>query len=346
MDYPNVYHRWYAISKELKERGFRIIDDLAPFREVAMLAKNLGLSKEAKMRLKWMDYYQKHQNAQLLARHFGIHVNTFYYWRRRYNPFNLRSLETRSSRPLSSPFKIPQKIRELVCRLKRDYPSYGKEKLEVILQRDHRITISQSSIYRILKEKGLIRIYRKKKRVVLRSNKIGKIKEPGDLVQIDTKHLRLDDHTTYYQFTAVDSFTRMKVAYVYRKANQKSAILFLNWLILKFPFKIKAIQTDNGSEYQSLFDKSCQKLKITHYYTFVRSPEENGKVERAHRTVEEDFYSLGNLTNNLSHLNYLLKQHLKTYNTFRPHKALNNLTPYQYFLTYTKNLNTLQEVLV
>jgi len=345
MSYPNVYHRWYAISKELKENGFQIIDDLAPFREVAMLAKNLGLSKEAKMRLKWMDYYQKTQNAQLLARHFGIHVNTFYYWRRRYDPFNLRSLEKRSSRPLNSPFKIPQKIRELVCQLKRDYPSYGKEKLEVILQRDYRITISQSSIYRILKARGLIRVYRKQ-RVVLRSNKISEIKEPGDLVQIDTKHLKLNNHLTYYQFTAVDSLTRMKVAYVYRRANQRTAIRFLNWLILQFPFKVKAIQTDNGSEYQSLFSKACQRLQITHYYTFVRSPEENGKVERAHRTVEEDFYSLGNLTDNLSLLNHLLKQHLKTYNTFRPHKALNNLTPYQYFLTYINNPKTLQEILV
>ena len=47
-----------------------------------------------------------------------------------------------------------------------------------------------------------------------------------------------------------------------------------------------------------------------------------------------------------SEFEVLLKQHLKTCNPFRPHKALNNLTPYQYFLTYINNPKTLQEVLV
>ena len=54
----------------------------------------------ARQRLKWMDYYRAHgNNAALTSRHFGISRQTFYRWRKRYNPRDLSSLESRSVRP-------------------------------------------------------------------------------------------------------------------------------------------------------------------------------------------------------------------------------------------------------
>ncbi len=58
------------------------------------------LSSEAKKRLKWFDWHRDHgQNVSLTCRHFGIARETFYRWKRRYNRFDLSSLEDRSSRP-------------------------------------------------------------------------------------------------------------------------------------------------------------------------------------------------------------------------------------------------------
>ena len=64
------------------------------------LAKIPDLSRTAKQRLKWLDYYFAHgRNAALPCRHFGISRQTFYRWRPRYDPHDLTTLEDRSRRP-------------------------------------------------------------------------------------------------------------------------------------------------------------------------------------------------------------------------------------------------------
>ena len=58
------------------------------------------LSREAKWRLQVLDWYSAHgRNARLTCRHFGISPDTFYRWKRRYNPRALATLESRSHRP-------------------------------------------------------------------------------------------------------------------------------------------------------------------------------------------------------------------------------------------------------
>ena len=47
------------------------------------------LSRAARVRLTWMDYYRTIENVALTCRHFGISRQTFYRWQRRYNPLDL-----------------------------------------------------------------------------------------------------------------------------------------------------------------------------------------------------------------------------------------------------------------
>src|SRR3989304_8068669 len=62
--------------------------------------RSVELSKAARQRLKWFEYYQMHGgNGRLTCRYFGISPQTFYRWKRRYDPLNLHSLEDRPRRP-------------------------------------------------------------------------------------------------------------------------------------------------------------------------------------------------------------------------------------------------------
>ena len=63
---------------------------------VSRLARlNHELSKEAKKRLQWFDYYYAHgQNARLTCWHFDISPQTFYRWKRSYDPRSPSTLKT------------------------------------------------------------------------------------------------------------------------------------------------------------------------------------------------------------------------------------------------------------
>ena len=65
------------------------------------------------------------------------------------------------------------------------------------------------------------------------------------------------------------------------------------------------------------------------YYPLV-SPKLNGCVERAQRTHTEEFYQVNDFSLEVASLNQELRAWERTYNTIRPHQALNYLTPQQF----------------
>lgn len=167
------------------------------------LARIPELSKRARQRLKWMDYYQEHGgNGRLTCRHFDISPQTFYRWKRRYNPRDLRSLEDRSRRPkhLRQPTWSPE-LAQAVLRLREKYPRWGKDKL-VVLLRQEGWQVSTSMVGRILKRlkaRGVLREplrsgvttckHHQPRPYAVRKPKGYPVARPGDLVQLDTQDL-------------------------------------------------------------------------------------------------------------------------------------------------------------
>ena len=108
--------------------------------------------------------------------------------------------------------------------------------------------------------------------------------QPGHRIQIDVKFLERVKGTRkrYYQFTAIDDCTRLRVMKIFERNNQKSAIQFLDYVLSRLSFKAEVIQTDNGSEFQEQFHWHVLGKSINHVYIKLRRPRLNGKVERSH----------------------------------------------------------------
>lgn len=98
----------------------------------------------------------------------------------------------------------------------------------------------------------------------------------------------------------------------------------------RFPFPIKAVQVDGGSEFMADFEGACQKYGIRLFVLPPRSPKLNGHVERAQRTHTEEFYELYDGELDIPTLNQALLGWERIYDTFRPHHSLDGLTPAQY----------------
>ncbi len=301
------------------------------------------LSKEANKRLKWFDYYDSHgQNARLTCRHFDISPQTFYRWKKRYNRHHLESLENHSCRPRQ--VRQPSYSLELVRavqKLREEYPRWGKDKLAVLLRQDG-FDCSTSTVGRIiarLKERGVLKepvrnaisAHRSLNRSYgVRRPRDYPVKEPGDLVQIDTLDVRPLPGGILKHFTACDVVSRWDVVSVYSRATAATACQFLEELQARMPFPIRAIQVDGGSEFWGQFEQECKRREIRLFILPPRSPELNGHVERAHRTHTEEFYEVTESTFELSELRLDLMRWEEVYNQVRPHQALGYLTPTEF----------------
>lgn len=94
--------------------------------------------------------------------------------------------------------------------------------------------------------------------------------EPGEKVQIDVKEVPynclggsvLRDEKHLYQWTAIDECTRMRFVYGFEEHTPENSVRFLAMLIKTFPFKIKTIQTDNGTEFTYKFISDDKNLSV------------------------------------------------------------------------------------
>lgn len=110
------------------------------------------LSKDAKQRLKWMQHFRKYRNARLTCRHFGISPDTFYLWKKRFNPQNPLSLEDKKSRrPRKTRLSKHASLQmETIKKLKEANQKLGKIRIARILK-EMNYNISSSTVGRILK---------------------------------------------------------------------------------------------------------------------------------------------------------------------------------------------------
>lgn len=308
------------------------------------LASIPELSKRARQRLKWFDYYNSHgHNARLTCRYFGISPQTFYRWKRRYDPHNLHSLEDRSHCPkhLRQPTASMELV-EAVLRLRDTYPRWGKDKL-VVLLREEGCQVSTSMVGRIirrLKDRGVLRepvrnhvsAHRRglKRPYAVRKPKDYQVKAPGELIQLDTLDIRPLPGVVLKHFTARDIISRWDVMDVYSRATASTAAHFLDKLEHRMPFSIKAIQVDGGSEFEAVFEEECRRRNIKLFVLPPRSPKLNGYVERAHRTHTEEFYEVTGSSFDIPDLRAELLKWEWVYNTIRPHQALDYRTPLKF----------------
>ena len=337
VDSEGVVYYDRALINRIHRQGFHLVNDLLPlYHMIAYFKKYDHLSKQARLRLQWMDYYKNCQNVSLTCRYFGISRKTFYKWQRKYDPFNPSSLEDQSRAPARrrQPEITPtQKLR--IIQLRKQYIRYSKIKLARIYEQQYQEAISSWKIQRVIKQHQLYHNPRKtaqitKKRLqAVKKKRITELKkkpQAGFLLCLDAIEIR-GNNLKRYIFTAIDHYSKIAFARMYKNANSYNAADFLNRLLYLIDGQIENIQTDNGSEFQRYFDQACHKLKLERYYNRPRTPKDNPVNERFNRTLQDEFLDLGNFTPEPVIFNQKLTEWLIEYNFKRPHEALNYETP-------------------
>lgn len=256
---------------------------------------------------------------------FGISRKTYYKWYRKDHGLGSNEYKSRKEHPHT---KLTPQAKVFIVSEKKKY-NYGPEKMRIRLKDELGVEISSVAIYKFYKKKHLIRKPQKKQKWYMPMKEPYYAQEPGENVQLDVKYVPGPKATWMYQFRFIDTVTNIQYATESSARDTRSAIRAFHGARRSFPFEVKGIQTDNGGEFRSSFHEYLTKTGVVHRYIPKRSAPWNGKVERANRSVDDEYYL------NLTRPWKTLRSYTRWYNRERPHlgKGMNGLTPYQKYLS-------------
>jgi transposase InsO family protein len=243
------------------------------------------------------DYYQKHARVCDLCRQYQITAPTVYkiIQRAKNNDYSIHKSENKRFRCIQYGLKRLAKVeKELEKKLKLKQKRYNKE-------------------------------------------------YPGEMIHGDTKRLSLLEgekptETREYLFVAIDDYSRELYAAILPDKTQYSAERFLKQVVDECPYTIEQYYTDNGKEYKGTpehhaFMKLCREKKIEQRFTKVKCPQTNGKAERVIRTLMEMWHDKTKF-NSRAHRKVELTRFVNYYNTVKPHKGIDGLTPMEKLINY------------
>jgi len=269
---------------------------------------------------------------------FPYNGRTLKRWLKEYRKHGESGLLPKSTAPKTQPKETPVRIKERVIEIRKQTKKCAL-KIHWQLQKEG-IEIDERTIGKILKKEGLVRKYRVRK---ITYKYIRATRQPGELVEIDVKYVPGQvAGKRYFQYTAIDTASRWRYLRVYDEQSTSNSILFLQDVMSRFPHKISAIKSDNGSIFTNYYvgtnkrsdvtvktlhglDIFCLQNNIIHYLIDPGKPSQNGTVERSHREDQEKFYEQ-NTFRNFTDLQKKIKVWNNYYNNLE-HCGLNGKTP-------------------
>lgn len=108
------------------------------------------LDREVRRRLAVLRHVEEvSSNVAMTCRYYGISRPTYYTWLRRYEAEGVDGLRDRSRRPRTSPNATRAEVVDKIIHLRRTY-HFGPGKIAMYLRRYHDVTVSRSTVWRIL----------------------------------------------------------------------------------------------------------------------------------------------------------------------------------------------------
>lgn len=273
----------------------------------------------------------------------GLHKSTFYNWYERYQlhgPDGLKGIKPSAKQTWN---KIPQQERERVVEIALDKEEFSARELAWHITDHHDYYISESSVYRILREYGLMTA---PAHIILSASDEFKDKTsyPNQMWQTDFTYFKIIGWGWYYLSTVLDDYSRYIVGWELCKgmsaedaeSTVRKALAHANLSKDKRP----KLLSDNGSSYIAKeFKDFLEEEKIRPIHGRPLHPQTQGKIERYNRSLKnciklENYYST-------EELERAVEKFVDHYNHHRYHESIDNLTPAQVY--YNKGAEVLEK---
>jgi transposase InsO family protein len=259
----------------------------------------------------------------------GIHKSTFYNWYSLYVDAGFDGLASKKRSAESQWNRIPEQQRQKVVEYALDWPELSPRELATRITDTQGFFISESSVYRILKCRGLIT---SPAYMVMKAEDEFKDKtiRVNEMWQTDFTYFKIIGWGWYYLSTVLDDYSRYIVTWeLCKNMGSEDAQRSIETALKHTKTHRKGmprVLSDNGSCYiANDLKEYFQDKGIAHVRGAVRHPQTQGKIERYHRSMKnvvklENYYYPEDLK-------IRLEEFIDFYNNERYHESLNNLTP-------------------
>ena len=278
------------------------------------------------------------------SRRFGVSRFTIYAWK--------QSVEPQKRGPKHPVFwQTSQETEALILQLKLA-TNYGPKRLGAELALIG-VAVGEKAIRGVLERSQLVTHHTKKR---VKKKHTFYAPYPGYRLQVDTKAVPNGTdkrRTDRYQFTAIDIASKIRFLAIYDSLANHHSIQFVRDALEFYGdigIQVECVQTDNHSTFTNLYGggnkKADHELRrvhsltqylldqgIEHKLSRPATPQHNGFVERSHRTDEEEFYRLIDVTRlDNDQLQTAIKRWQDEYNYLRLHSSCGNRPPMQHYL--------------
>lgn len=256
--------------------------------------------------------------AQIL-RWFELHPSKYYEWNKRFGTSNKHNRTI----PRTSWATLGE--REAVLQYYFENPLEGYRRLSYMMIDDDVVALSPSTIYRILKDAGVLG-----KTTNNKSKKGTGFDQPGaphEHWHIDICYINING-TFYYMFTIIDGFSRYIPHWeIHESMKEKQIELILEKAKEMFPGVKPRIISDNGPQFISKdFKEYIRVSGMTHVRTTPYYPQSNGKVERVQKTIKQQTIRK-KAPESVEEARVDVEKYIDHYNRERLHSAIGYIAP-------------------
>ena len=278
----------------------------------------------------------------------SVPKSSFYRWYQRYQEDGYDGLADHKHTARRFWNKIPQQVRDEVVDLALAEPE--KSPREIAWQfTDHQgYYISESSVYRILKERNLIRrvVYQ----MVSASDKFeNPTKRVNEMWQIDFTYFKITGWGWYYLCTVLDDYSRYILAWrlaptmtaADAQATLDQAIAKTGLTHIKVRYRPRLLSDNGPSFLADDFKTYLKRYHVKHIRSAPYHPMTQGKIERYHRSMK----NVVKLDNYFFpwHLQKAIGGYNRYYNEERYHESLGNVTPADVYYGRAKEIQSRRE---
>ncbi len=258
-------------------------------------------------------------STRKVARYTGFSQSVIVKWCKKDPTGGWQRIPTKSSRPHGHARELKPETVAKIIEQRREHSRCA----EVVHKElsNQGIEVSLSSVKRTLDRKGLLKKRSPYKRYHPHVDR-PHVENPGDLVQLDSIHLMIDDKKRVYVITLIDVYSRWSYAKAYKRMNSATTVDFVTEAKRHARFTFKMLQSDHGPEFSNFF---VERIEASHRYSRIGKPNDNAHIERFNRTLQEE--CLDKTPREVKKMNLILKKYLKYYNEERLHLGLDLKTP-------------------